>query len=180
MAFTRDFQDCRHFITKSLPEKLTGNFSPDSRSPTKQFLCRRLRQHDLLRIFLYQTRIAGDNRKTEYIEKGSIDILIGRFNQISARMQVQSSEIQHKSRILHLRKLFPEYLAQRCYRIDRLLYLSATLLLYRNQAIDRIPVNLKIFKGQLIHNPKIDQESSRHPQHKPQHINRRKQKAPFD
>ena len=93
-------------------------------------------------------------------------------------MQVQSSEIQHKSRILHLRKLFPEYLAQRCYRIDRLLYLSATLLLYRNQAIDRIPVNLKIFKGQLIH--KIDQESSRHPQHKPQHINRRKQKAPFD
>ena len=107
MAFTGHLQDCRHFITVNLPQKLAGDIFADSRRISEQLLCRRLRQHDLLRVFLHQGRIARYHRETEHIKEGRIHKCILRFDQICSRMKVQHTEVEHKSRILHLWELLP-------------------------------------------------------------------------
>ena len=153
MTFTGHIQHGGYFIAVDLPQELTGYLSPDSRCLSEQLFCCRPGKHDLLRVFLYQIRIARQDRKTEYIKESGIYIGIFCFDQIGSRMEVQRAEVKHKGCVLHLREIFAECFAQRCHRIGGFFRLSALVPVHGYYTVDSVSVPMKILKRQFIHNP---------------------------
>ena len=148
MAFARYFQDGCHLII--FFTVFTLDFFSYSRCLTEQFPGYRFRQHDLLRIFLQQGRIASHNGESEYIKESCIDKCIVNIYGHLFCTNVIFPTVLYKGRILHLRKFFPECFTKRS---DGRRHLTVCGLLFPDHPVDIIAVLIEILKCQFIHNP---------------------------
>ena len=125
-------------------------------------------------------RIAGQDRETEETKESRIDVGDIRLILLFSQKERALSFSTDKSRILDLRELFAKSIAQRSTSPVSFLHKPAVIkFIDCHHPINGVRIFLEIFKCQLIHHPEVNQESSRHPQYKTQHIDRRKQETPF-